>query len=235
MKFMEISKIKMCYICWHICTSMYVLARVCTCKYVEQVVLFWSCVFIMSFPISQVSKGNSAWGHDQVCQNYTVECCYKVPSNMIRYCINVCRNSGRTSVRGWTHKRHHTPHTDRRAMGCLLWIFVRKIGHVLMALHCILFDLQYNPWNAYSSVLFHLVVIMSLFFVESCDEWPILFRVATLGNTALVQIMAWCLIIGLTQRQWSSHEGYGCHQATSHYLSQCWPALYCHMASLGHY
>ena len=39
-------------------------------------------------------------------------------SNMIRFCINDCRTSGRISIKRWFHKR-----LSGRAMGCLLWFF----------------------------------------------------------------------------------------------------------------
>ena len=48
-------------------------------------------------------------------------------SNIVRYCMNNYRNSGRLSIRCWTHKRHPIARPNGRAMGCLLWIFVRKI------------------------------------------------------------------------------------------------------------
>ena len=46
-------------------------------------------------------------------------------SNIVWYCINNCRNSSRISIRIRTHKRHLIPLPDGRAMGCILWIFVR--------------------------------------------------------------------------------------------------------------
>ena len=56
----------------------------------------------------------------------TVECCY----NVIQYCKilhNNYRNWGRISIRCWIHKRHSIPRPIGQAMGCLLWMFVRKL------------------------------------------------------------------------------------------------------------
>ena len=47
--------------------------------------------------------------------------------NMIRYCINNCRNRDRISIRCCIHKRHPIARPDGRAMGCLLLIFLRKL------------------------------------------------------------------------------------------------------------
>ena len=48
-------------------------------------------------------------------------------SNIVRYYINDYRNWDRTLISCWIHKRHPIPRPKRRAMGCLLWIFVRKL------------------------------------------------------------------------------------------------------------
>ena len=48
-------------------------------------------------------------------------------SNMVRFCINNCRNWDIISIRCWIHKRHPIPRPNGRAMGCLLWIFVIKL------------------------------------------------------------------------------------------------------------
>ena len=48
-------------------------------------------------------------------------------SKIIRYCINDCRNWGRISIRCWIHKRHPISRPNGRAMGCLLWIFLRTL------------------------------------------------------------------------------------------------------------
>ena len=48
-------------------------------------------------------------------------------SNIARYYKNSCRNCGRISIRCWIHKRHPTSHPNRWAMGCLLWMFMRKL------------------------------------------------------------------------------------------------------------
>ena len=48
--------------------------------------------------------------------------------NVVSYCINNGRNNGRIPIRRLTHKRHHIPGLNGRAMGCLLWIFVRKLA-----------------------------------------------------------------------------------------------------------
>ena len=48
-------------------------------------------------------------------------------SNISTYCIYHCRNWGRISIRGWTNKRHPIPRPNGRAMGCLSWIFLKKL------------------------------------------------------------------------------------------------------------
>ena len=48
-------------------------------------------------------------------------------SNIVRYHINNCRNSGRISIRCWIHKRHPATPPNGRAVGCLLRIFLRKL------------------------------------------------------------------------------------------------------------
>ena len=58
-------------------------------------------------------------------------------SNIVRYCMNDCRNSGRISIRYWIHKRCPIPHSKEPAMGCLLWILFEKIDCIIVALHCI--------------------------------------------------------------------------------------------------
>ena len=47
-------------------------------------------------------------------------------SNIVRYYINNYRNWCRILIGCWIHKRHPIAHPNRWAMGCLLWIFVRK-------------------------------------------------------------------------------------------------------------
>ena len=44
-------------------------------------------------------------------------------SNIVRYCINNYRNWGRISTRCWIH----IPCPNGRAMGCLLWLFMRRL------------------------------------------------------------------------------------------------------------
>ena len=59
--------------------------------------------------------------------------------NMLRrYYINDYRNWSRISIRCWIHKRHPISRPNRRAMGCLLWIFVRKLTALYQ--HCIVYD-----------------------------------------------------------------------------------------------
>ena len=58
-------------------------------------------------------------------------------SNIVRYCINYSRHSGRRAIRCWIHKRHPIPRPNGWAMGWLLWIFFGKINWIITALHCI--------------------------------------------------------------------------------------------------
>ena len=48
-------------------------------------------------------------------------------SNITWFWTHHCRNWGRISIWGWTHKRHHIAHPNGRAMGCLLWTFWREL------------------------------------------------------------------------------------------------------------
>ena len=48
-------------------------------------------------------------------------------SNIITYYINNYINWSKISIRCWLRKRHNIPRPNRQAMGCLLWIFVRKL------------------------------------------------------------------------------------------------------------
>ena len=77
-------------------------------------------------------------------------------SNIVRYCINNCRNSGRIHVskRCWIHKQHRYPYLTPSGE---LWVtsFVNifeKIDHVITAPHCIfIFHYQYHfgiPWSS---------------------------------------------------------------------------------------
>ena len=50
-----------------------------------------------------------------------------IQSNITWYCTHHCRSWGRISIRGWNHKRHPIPRPDGQAMGCLSWIFWRKL------------------------------------------------------------------------------------------------------------
>ena len=43
------------------------------------------------------------------------------------YYINNYRNWGRIWIGCWNHKRHSRARRNGRAMGCLLWIFLRKL------------------------------------------------------------------------------------------------------------
>ena len=71
----------------------------------------------------------------------------KTQSNVTWYCIHHCRNWGRISISGCTLKSHPISRPDRRAMGCLLWIFFENIDRVITAPHCIqsLSHLIQNP------------------------------------------------------------------------------------------
>ena len=48
-------------------------------------------------------------------------------SNIVRYYMNNYRNWDRISTRCGFHIRHPISRANGRAMGCLLWIFVRKL------------------------------------------------------------------------------------------------------------
>ena len=56
-------------------------------------------------------------------------------SNWSRSYIRHCNNSGRKWIRYQNHKSHLISRLHGWAMGCLLWGFVKKIDHVITALH----------------------------------------------------------------------------------------------------
>ena len=47
--------------------------------------------------------------------------------NLVRYYINNHRNWSRIWIRCWIHKRQPIPCPNGQGMGCLLWIFVKKL------------------------------------------------------------------------------------------------------------
>ena len=59
-------------------------------------------------------------------------------SNIVRYCMNDCRNW--ISIRYWIHRRCPIPHPKGQAMGCLLWILFEKIDRIIVAPHCITYS-----------------------------------------------------------------------------------------------
>ena len=81
-------------------------------------------------------------------------------------------------------------------------------------------DLTHLPLRVW--IEFYIIVFMLILVIDGWDiSWEIALRWMPLNladhKSKSIQVMAWC------------------HQATSHYLSQCWPVLCCHMAaSLGH-
>ena len=54
------------------------------------------------------------------------------------YYTQHCRNRDWISIRCWIHKTHPIPRPDGRTMGCLSWIFLAKIYHIITAPHCII-------------------------------------------------------------------------------------------------
>ena len=68
------------------------------------------------------------WGQETMAAIFHIQSSAVITwCNIVRYCINNYGNSDRISIRCWFHKRHPIPHPNGRAMGCLLWIFVRKL------------------------------------------------------------------------------------------------------------
>ena len=51
-------------------------------------------------------------------------------SNIVRYYIYNNRDWGTISIRCWIHKRHSIPRPNGRAMGSLLWRFVKKLKEI---------------------------------------------------------------------------------------------------------
>ena len=75
-------------------------------------------------------------------------------SNMTWYCTHHCRNWGRISITGWTHKRHPIAHHNRWAIGCLMWIFWRNLTmlkwHITV---CMMINL-FSEWDKCHGVKF---------------------------------------------------------------------------------
>ena len=87
--------------------------------------------------------------HEEFSWTNTVECHYKAvqSTNLVRYCINNCRNWCRISIRCWTHKRHHIARPNGRATS-----FICENIDIIMASYCISCFLTMSwlvPWNAY--------------------------------------------------------------------------------------
>ena len=60
--------------------------------------------------------------------HFSVQSCVVITRpNITWYCKQHCRNSGRLSIWCWTQKTHPIPQPHERAMGRLIWIFVRKL------------------------------------------------------------------------------------------------------------
>ena len=60
------------------------------------------------------------------------------PPNITRYCIHHCRNWGRVSSRGWTHKRPTIPRLSSPASYGISFVNIfDKIDRVITTPHCI--------------------------------------------------------------------------------------------------
>ena len=97
----------------------------CTCLWYK----WWLTLYILNLwrkTKKYVSNHSSTLKHSILSQS-TVVCCFIMWSNIVRYFMNDYRNWGRISIRCWIHKRHTIPLPNGRAMGCLLWLFVRKL------------------------------------------------------------------------------------------------------------
>ena len=90
--------------------------------------------------------------HKGICDNLLQSSAVITRSNVVRYCINNCRNWSRISSGYWIYQRHHIPHPNGRAMGCLFSIIFRKLT-------------RYNGTTLYVSSHWHQVwVTFQLFF-----------------------------------------------------------------------
>ena len=89
-------------------------------------ILTWWCSLVWVGFVSKFILVSFAWmgrfWHNLLQSNAII-----TRSNLVRYYINNHRNWGRISIRCWTHKKHPIPPPNRRAMGCPLWIFMRKL------------------------------------------------------------------------------------------------------------
>ena len=113
---------------------------------------------------------------------------FKLILSNVTYFTHHCRNWGRMSLRGWTHKRHPIPHPNGRAIGCLLWI-----DRVIMAPHFI-----GGPWDLF---YYH-----SLFF-KSMDklnyDWPSVV-IQSIYSKFSIYTPLW-RILSKRKKKWKSH------------------------------
>ena len=68
----------------------------------------------------------------------------------------------------------------------------------------------------FENAIFVLVTVIGIFRISYDNTARWIPRDLADDESTLVQVMSWC------------------RQTTSHYVSECWPTLYRHMASLGH-
>ena len=89
--------------------------------------------------------------------------------NITRYCIHHCRNRGRISVGGWTHKRHPISCPNGQVMACLLWIlFWENWLHCNSTARTVQFEYLYTHSNFTGTA--------ALLCFVGVRHWPILFE-----------------------------------------------------------
>ena len=88
--------------------------------------IFWTPTFVYS--LAQFHWHNTSADMYFPDSMFTQSSAVIAQSNIVRYCINDCRNSGRISLRWWIHKIHPITCPNGRAMGCLLWTFFRELA-----------------------------------------------------------------------------------------------------------
>ena len=131
----------------------------------------------------------------------------------LEQCWRICLNRLHGCIRKWTHDINTIKQCTTKLCACSWGNCFNKIMSIPCGIDYMYFTAVYivNALASGKFVLNFRYVILKLILV--IDRWGISYEIALIwmsldftdDQSTLVQVMAWC------------------HQATSHYLSQCWP------------
>ena len=157
--------------------------------------------------------------HMGMCDNLLQSSAVITRFNIVRYCINDCRNWSRISSGYWINKIHHIPRSDRRAMGCLLLIIYRKL-------------MCYNGTTLYVSHWHQVWVTFQLFFKS--------FSIVMQPSPEDMATLLWRDILHYKKNVASMHWGWNILQtflnifSLTHFLLEQWPP-FCNRCSRKHF